>query len=327
VSRNSTMRRMTCGDESCASPSACSCRSRSESTWPTAATVWPRAAPPELVGSLLQAIDDDNPRVRLEAIYAFGVVARRPLADEPLAKLIKALDHYDPAVRSGAARVIARQKFQGTGDALIRAVNDSHADVRYAAMRALGAIREERAVGALTEQLAYYKKGEGAWSALAALAQIAAPASLPVLKERLQDKDPYMRRAAVEGVARVGDTSSITALEQMVTSDDNSMVRVASAFALQKLGRNYTARLVDLMSNDTVIPQAQEYLIELGGPAIPAILPRLQEPDPAVREAIAEVLGAIGDASTLPALEAAARDREGAVAAAAVRATAQIKAR
>src|SRR3954454_9038251 len=81
--------------------------------------VWARAVPAELVDALLQAIDDDNPKVRLEAIYAFGIIARRPLTIEQLARLIKALDHYDPAIRSGAARVIERQKFQGTGDALI----------------------------------------------------------------------------------------------------------------------------------------------------------------------------------------------------------------
>src|SRR5262245_24101632 len=32
--------------------------------------VWPRPLPTELVGNLLQAVEDDNPRVRLEAIYA-----------------------------------------------------------------------------------------------------------------------------------------------------------------------------------------------------------------------------------------------------------------
>src|SRR5262245_32718712 len=99
--------------------------------------VWPRAVPPELATSLLTAIDDDNPKVRLEAIYAFGVLVRPPLDPDQHARLLKALDHYDPAVRSGAARVIARQKYPNTGDALVKAVNDSSGDVRYAAMRAL----------------------------------------------------------------------------------------------------------------------------------------------------------------------------------------------
>ena len=101
--------------------------------------VWPRPVPPELVSALLQAIDDDNPKVRLEAIYAAGVMARAPLAPEQTQKLIKALDHYDAPVRSAAARVIARLKVTEASDALIKAVNDSQPEVRYAAMRALGA--------------------------------------------------------------------------------------------------------------------------------------------------------------------------------------------
>jgi HEAT repeat protein len=287
--------------------------------------VWPRAVPGELVTALLQAVDDDNPKVRLEAIYATGVIARTPLAADQVAALIKALDHYDPAVRAGAARVIGRLKVAEAGDALLKAVNDSKAEVRYAAMRALGAIREPRAVAALTEQLAFYKKGEGAWSALDALARIASPASVQVFKDRLQDKDAYIRRAATEGLGRAGDTASIEALEKNTAIDDAATVRLATAFALQKLGRNYAARIVDLMASPKVTAQGQEYLLELGPAMVPTLVPRLLDPDPDMREAMADVLGIIGDATTLPALEAATKDRDASVASAAKRAIARLK--
>jgi HEAT repeat protein len=290
--------------------------------------VWPRAVPEELVSALLQAVDDDNGKVRLEAMYATGVIARMPLTEDQVARLIKALDHYDPAVRAAAARVIGRLKVTGTGDALLKAVNDSQAPVRYAALRALGAIREERAVQALTEQFAYYKKGEGAWSALDALAQIGAKASIPLFRERLTDKDAYIRRAAIEGIGRAGDAESLDFLQKTATTDDAAMVRLATVFTLQKLGRNYGARIVDQMSSAKVIPQAQEYLVELGPSIVPTIVPRLQEPDANVREAIADVLGVIGDASTIPELDAvAARDRDASVISAAKRAKARIQVR
>jgi len=288
--------------------------------------VWPRPAPPELVSGLLQAIDDESEKVRLEAIYAVGVIGRAPFTADQAARLTKALDHYDPAVRAGAARVIARLKVAETGDALMKAVNDSQADVRYSAMRALGALGDPRATVALTEQLNYYKKGEGAWSALEALARIGSGASVPQFRERLQDKDPYIRRAAVEGVGRAGDAQSVDALERIATTDESATVRLAAVFALQKLGRNYAARIVDLMSSDKVIPQAQEYLVELGPPMSPTLVPRLQEPDVNVREAVADVLGVIGDASVIPALEAATKDRDPSVALAAKRALARLRA-
>jgi HEAT repeat protein len=196
-------------------------------------------------------------------------------------------------------------------------------------MRALGAIHEVRAVNALTEQLAFYKKGEGAWSALDALAQIGLPASVPLFTERLKDKDPYIRRAATEGLGRAGaaapiDVAVIDVLEQNVATDDAAMVRLATAFALQKLGRNYAARVVDLMNSSKVLAQGQEHLVELGSAIVPTVVPRLQDPEPELRAALADVLGVIGDGSTLPALEAAAKDADGAVAAAAKRAIARL---
>jgi len=289
--------------------------------------VWPRPVPPELVSALLQAIDDDNPKVRLEAIYAAGVLARAPLAPEQTQKLIKALDHYDAPVRSAAARVITRLKVTEASDALIKAVNDSQPEVRFAAMRALGAVRDVRAIATLTEQLAFYKKGEGAWSALDALARIASAASVTVFRERLADKDPYIRRAAAEGLGRVGDTESIDALERNVNADESVMVRMAGAFALQKLGRPYTARIADLMNSSKVTAQGQEYLVELGPSAAPTLVPRLQEPDRALRAAFADVLGAIGDESAVAPLTEAAKDPNPEVASAAKRAIARIQSR
>jgi len=191
-------------------------------------------------------------------------------------------------------------------------------------MRALGAIHETRAVQALTEQFAFYKKGEGAWSALDALAQIGAPASVPLFKERLQDRDPFIRRAAIEGLGRAGDVASIETLEPIVGTDESAMVRLATAFALQKLGRNYAARIVDLMTSSKVLAQGQEYLVELGPMMVSTVAPRIQDPEPELRRALADVLGVIGDPTTVPALEAAAKDGDASVAAAAKRALARL---
>jgi HEAT repeat protein len=288
--------------------------------------VWPRTVPEGLVSALLQATDDENAKVRLEAIYAAGIVAKAPLTPEQLQRLTRALDHYDPAIRIAAGRVIERLKPAGMGDALLKAVSDSQPEVRYAAMRALGALHEERAITALTEQIAFYGKGEGAWSALDALARIGSPASVPLFRQRLLDKDPYIRRAATEGLGRAGDTASIDALEKNTTTDEAATVRMAGAFALQKLGRNYAARIVDLMTSSKVIPQAEEYLVELGPSVVNTLLPRLKEGDRDLRAAIANVLGVIGNDEVIPALQAAAKDRDAVVVAAAKRAIARIQA-
>jgi HEAT repeat protein len=208
----------------------------------------------------------------------------------------------------------------------MKAVNDSNADVRYAAMRALGSLKELRAVQTLTDQFNYYRKGAGAWAALDALAHLAQPPSAPLFKERLADKDPFLRRAAAEGLGRVGDTSVTEDLVRGATTDDSEMVRMAMAFALTKLGRHYVTRIVDTMDAPKMLAQAQEYLIELGPSIAKDLYARLQESEPSIRGGVAEVLGIIGGDAALPALQPLTQDRDASVAAAAKRAIARIKA-
>jgi len=284
-----------------------------------------RTAPSELVDALLKAVDDDNAKVRTEAIYTLGTIVQAPLSDGAAALLTKALDHYDPAIRAAAARVAGRLGVTTAGDALMKAINDSQPPVRYAAIRALGSLGERRAVQALTEQFTFYAKGEGAWSALDALARLADPSSVPLFKAHLADKDPFLRRASSEGLARTGDTSELSALEIGAGNDTAEPVRAAMAFALQKLGRNYIARMVESMDSEKTAPQVAEYLVELGPPIASALFPHLQDPSPAIRANVATVLGVIGDDTTLKALQPLTGDKDRAVVQAATRAIARIK--
>jgi HEAT repeat protein len=274
-------------------------------------------------------VDDENKRVRLEAIYTLGVIgsaSRVPLSDAAVARLIKALDHYDAAVRAGTARVIGRLQVKSASDGLLKAVNDSSAEVRYASIRALGDIRDERAIQALTEQLSYYGKGEGAYSALDSLARIAHPSSATIFQSRLADKDANLRRAAVEGLARVGSAESVQPFISDVNQDPSEMVRVAMAFALYKKGHvTYLGRLMDFVDSDRLAPQIQGYFVELGPTAIPLAIVRLREPDTDVRRNLVTILGAIGDQSTAMTLTPYKEDPDRGVAAAATSAIERIK--
>jgi HEAT repeat protein len=291
--------------------------------------VWPKAVPAALVDALLQAVDDEHKRVRVEAIYTLGVIgsaSRVPLSEAAAARLLKALDHYDPAVRAGAARVVGRLQVKSAGDALLRAVNDSNADVRYASIRALGEIREERAIQALTDQLSYYGRGEGAWSALDALARIAHPSSVSLFTSHRTDKDPYLRRAAAEGLARAGDAASVAPFMTDVNQDDDEMVRAAMSFALYKKGNvNFLSRLIDLMDSDRLAPQIRGYFLELGPSVVDQLVVRMREPDVVVRRNLVTVLGALGDSSTVALLTPLKDDGDRAVAAAATYAIERIK--
>jgi HEAT repeat protein len=98
------------------------------------------------------------------------------------------------------------------------------------------------------------------------------------------------------------------------------------AFALQKLGRNYIPRLIEFLDDRKVALQVQDYLLELGSPIEKELLPSLQEPDAAIRAAVAGVLGAIGGDASLAVLQNL-KDRDRDVVNAAQRAIERIKMR
>jgi HEAT repeat protein len=283
--------------------------------------VWPKAVPAEVVDALLLAVDVFFKDAGAAEIYTLGVIGsggQLKLSEAAVAKLLKALDHYDAAVRAGAARVVGRLQVKSAGDALLKAVNDSSAEVRYASIRALGEIRDVRAIQALTEQLNYYGKGEGAWSALDALARIGHASSLPTFEARLTDKDPHIRRAAVEGIARAGTAASVERFVNDVNQDESAMVRAAMAFALYSKGHvTYLARLLDFANGDRLAPQLQGYFMELGPSVIPPVVVRLQEPDVDARRNLVTILGAVGNQSTVSALTPLKEDRDRDVATAA----------
>ena len=290
---------------------------------------WPKAAPAELIDALLTAIDDDNKKVRLEAVYTLGVVAGAsgtPLPAAGATRLTKALDHHDPAVRAGAARVIGRLRITSASEGLLKSVNDSSAAVRFASIRALGEIGDEKTVQALTDQLNYYEDGDGASAALTALSRIAHPSSAPVFLSYLTHKDPALRRAAVEGLARTGDAKTIEGFVQTVNQDEAENVRAAMAFALHRKGyANYLGRMIDFMDHEQSAEQIQQYLLELGPSVVPHLVPRLQEPDEGVREHLAEVLGSLGNQTTVTVLTPLKNDPNREVATAATHAIERIK--
>jgi len=87
-------------------------------------------------------------------------------------------------------------------------------------------------------------------------------------------------------------------------------VRAAMAFALMKLGRDYTAQLLSFLGEDKVVSQVGDYLIELGPTTAEELVKRLGDPDGAVRANAALILGAVGTRDHLVPLQRLAQDRD-----------------
>lgn len=287
--------------------------------------ILPRPVVPEVVGGLAAAMRDTTERVRLDATYALGVLARPPADATATDALIVALRDREARVRVAAARVAGALRATRVGDALVDAVNDRDKDVRLAAMRALGDLKETRAIQALSEQFNYYGRGEQALAALDGLARIGHPSSVPVFQAQLTAKDPAFRRAAAEGLARSGQASLSLPTLESGSGDRDQSVALAFAYALQSVGRPALDRLVGALGERRTQAQAMLYLTELGRPVARALGGYLQVPDPAQRQAVAMVLGLIGGDEALSALDRVKNDPDTEVARAAERAIARAR--
>jgi HEAT repeat protein len=285
----------------------------------------PRAVPEALKDGLAKAMRDDQPRVRREATWTLGALVPPPAGAAAEAALAANLRDPDDGVRVAAARVAGAVRAGSLGDALVAAMNDPREAVQLAAMRALGDIGEKRASRALRERFVHEPKGPSGEAALDGLARLADPASQPVFFEQVAAKDADLRRAAFEGLARLGDVAAIRAVETRTTGERDRTVRLARAFALARDGGRGLEELVAALGDDRRAEQAMSYLVALGRTHVKALVPRLADPDVPTRGRLIQVLGIVGGPEALQALDPSTRDRDPEVARAAEHAIARIR--
>lgn len=257
-------------------------------------SIYPRRVPAELKAALLRAVTDENRQVRIDAAYALGAVVPASLGQPEAAVLIGALRHPDWATRAAVARVCGRLQVREAGDALVNAMNDSEADVRLAAIWALGELRFDRAIQALTEFTAHYGALDAGVASLASLARIAHPSSAPVFRAALADRSGELRRFGAEGAGRIRDSAVLPEIEQALGSERDPRAQAGFLFALNSLGRAQAAPLAMLLADKRAFPAARDYLREIGAPGIPALVPQLEHDNPDVRRGVVDVLGVIG---------------------------------
>ena len=308
------------------------------------AGVRPLVVPPAVIDGLITATDSPSERARVEATWALGTLARGAALGDPQARqrVIDALGgrlgYQAVSQRIASAAALARIyadcgaacRAPGTdkvGDALVGALNDPSPEVQLAATGAIGALRYERALQALTDRYAYFGPTPDGRASLDALARIAHPSSAPVFRTAIGEKDAGIRRFGVDGIARIGAADGVAAAERSVGTDREDQVRLAVAFAQEKAARaNRMADLVASLGDNRLRAQASDYLAELGRAAAGSLAPHLAHASPVVRLEVARLLALVGGAADLAALERARSDSDRAVAAAADIAVGWIKA-
>jgi HEAT repeat protein len=260
----------------------------------------PRRVPAQLLAGISVALRDRNPRVRAEAINLAALLA-------PVACVQRACDDL--------------------GNALVENINSREALLRRAAMQALGQLRYQNAVQALADQLSYHQRGPDAIAALEGLAGIGHPTSVSIFEDLLTSSNADMRRLAVEGLTRAGQRESLPALQQMGQGERSNGVLLALHYANVKLGTVDASlqQLVVGLGNAAQRPVVLGYLLDLSTSMAPALTASLKDPSADVRRLIADVIGFSRDPQMVAALEAATKDSDPDVAAAARQAIERLK--
>jgi HEAT repeat protein len=297
--------------------------------------------PLEVLAALRAAARDGNRRVGVEALYAFGALAseptgmrRRELRQASAPELAALVGASDEPLRAAAVRVAGRvyeasmsddAVDTSIGDAIITALNDPNRLIRRAAMDTLGAMRYERSVEALTKLFEYYKQGDPAESAFDALARIAHPGSIPLFLSQLQAKSPALRAMAIEGLARTGDASQMSAIESALRGEKSDRVIFAGNFAAAMLTGGSVERIADSLRRPALRDVSKQYLADITRGRAALLGRYAQDPDPTLRADIADVLGFSNDSAAQPIVESMIGDQDKQVALAAGRAAHRLR--
>jgi HEAT repeat protein len=193
------------------------------------------------------------------------------------------LSDPDPAIRTGAVRILGLAAKPESIDALIGATHDADKDVRRAAVASLGSIKDPRCV--------------------------------PPLIDALKDSYWFVRSDAAEALGREQDLRAVKPLLDIVTDPDDSAETSAENALILLCGvkgisaDDFAARLND--PNPKLVVISAVCLAVLHDPRTVPVLEKLAaSPDTGTRLHAVKALGETGDPSVIPTLRQTLKDTD-----------------
>ena len=246
------------------------------------------------VESLIACLDDGDTDVRTAAADALGDLGD----DRAIEPLITHLPPADPESRKTIIAALEKLNKARAADRLVFHLQEKNTDVKMttAAIEALGALRDPRAVDALISRLADGNE-EISDAATEALGRIGAPAVKPLIA-CLNDSKPGVPGRAAQALGQIGDPRAVQPLidclkhppEEIPSPPDNAADDKKSDDSQMDNGQT------DSPGEDLQLRQkVAEALGKLGTPAVDPLISCLQEQDPAVCSLAATALGRTHD--------------------------------
>ena len=134
-------------------------------------------------------------------------------------QMVSAYDHAindDPLVRAYLAIAMGATGDHYYGDKLVLGLNDESRESRLAAIQAVGMVKEQSAIGRLSEIIKSSDFQDERLAATMSLGFIGNSKSIPLLNSLLDDDEPNIRWDAAIGLAKMGEDSSIPTIQNLM---------------------------------------------------------------------------------------------------------------
>ena len=265
-------------------------------------------------------------RASCEAANGLGILVARAAVPD----LVQAAHASDETLSLEALNALSKIKDRSAGPQLIDLLDSPNKEIMQQACVTTGILRASQAAPKLQSIYENARDPKTQEKALEGLAYLGDKSSIPLFTKGLESADKLNRASAAEGLARAGDPKVLSDLDKAFGVEKDAEVKLALEFAMTALGKSdYLSDIVNELPSRTRGDVVQPYLIELT--RIPGFLPKvypyLQSPNAGIRKRLCTVLMFGGDQTSLDQLERLSHDPDGDVAAAALQAKSGLRAR
>ncbi len=282
---------------------------------------------PKVVTALVATMDDTRAIVPArQAADGLGIL----MAQSAVPDLVKAAHSSDEDLAVEALNALAKIKDVSAGPQLLDLLDSTDSAVKQQAAVTVGILRANQALPKLQAMYSNNPDSKTRAKALEGIAYLGDPTSVPLLLRVLWSSNHDAATLAAEGLARAKDPKALPDLEKAVQVDKNADLRLAVEFALTSLGNNaYLSQLIGELGSKMRGDTARSYLVELAQNPdfLHGLYPYLLNRDAGVRRQLCLVLMFAGDQSSIEPLERASHDSNADVAAEALRALRAVRAR
>ena len=268
---------------------------------------------------------------RANAARAAGVLRGRQAVPD----LITALRSKDSRILYEALVALRKIREPSTGPEIAFLLRDLDERVQLAAIETTGVLVNREALPRLREILQRSENTRVRRATLSAIARMPDPASRPLYRTYLTNRDDELRAAAAEGFARLQSSGDIPMLEKAFKDEGRMNPRLSLAFALVMNGQTEIAEfsplqyLINQLNSRLWRGVSHAFLVESSRiPAVrSALLPVLRSSSKSEVTMVAQVLASSGDTAAIPHLEPLTRHPDPEIAQEALRALRTLRAR